>query len=170
MNYKQHLIDHLVLQNKLNYGDDVLLGSVGINVPEYIRKTAINLIETNHKWYLDNLVTSTRTYRLPEYQLSCQYATLVLGGKSYLLFPCEIEERFPSGKSEANLASWMWSRYGKSIDISVVLFPSDDDWKNIYDVNREVIIKNYLRYEEEQEKIRIQLDKEQSVINKYHIN
>lgn len=37
-------------------------------------------------------------------------------------------------------------------------------------LNREIIIRNYLRYEEEQEKLRIQLDKEQSVINKYHIN
>lgn len=170
MNYKQHLIYHIVNQSKLQYGNDVVVDSIGIDVPEYITNTAINLIEINRQWYLDNLATNTRTYRVPEYQLSCQYATLVLGGKSYLLFPCEIEERFASGESEANLASWMWSRYGKSIDISVVLFPSDEDWKNIYDVNREVIIKNYLRYEEEQEKLRIQLDKEQSVINKYHIN
>lgn len=169
MNYKQQLIDHLVNQSKLQYGDDTIVKSTVIAVPEYITNTALDLVTTNHQWYLDNLATSTRTYQLFEHILiSGKYATLLIGTTSYLN-PCQIKERFPYGEDELGMPSFMWSRDGESIDISVVYYPSNDDWVNIYAANREYIIRNYLRYEEEQEKLRIQLDKEQSVINKYRI-
>lgn len=167
MNYKQELINHLVNISKLN-SPNVVLESVSITVPKYITDVAINLINNSHQWYLYNLATSTKTYNLPGYQLPTEFATLVLGNNSHLLFPCQIEELFPY-KDEIKMSPSMWTNYGKFIDISVVLFPSNEDWKNIYAVNREAITAQYLRYEEEQEKLRIELDKQQTVIDKYDI-